>query len=49
MDTLNKLIGGLIALTAITVIVRDASGVNTVLTSFAEFNNKTFGTFLSGS
>lgn len=48
MDTLNKLIGGLIALTALAVIVRDPQGVNTVLTGFAEFNNKTFGTFIRG-
>lgn len=48
MDTLNKIIGGLIALTALTVIIRDPQGVNTVLSGFADFNSKTFGTFIRG-
>jgi hypothetical protein len=46
MGTIDKLLGGLIMLTALVVIVRDPGGVNTVLGGLADFNNKTFGTFI---
>jgi hypothetical protein len=48
MDTLNKLIGGLIALTALAVIFRNPAGTNSILGGLADFNNKTFGTFIQG-
>lgn len=47
MGTVEKLIGGLIALTALAVVLKDGGrSANTVLSGLADFNNKTFGTFL---
>lgn len=47
MSTVEKLIGGLIALTALAVILKDGGrSANTVLGGLADFNTKTFGTFL---
>lgn len=48
MSTLDKLLGGLIGLTALAVIFRDPAGTNSILGGLADFNNKTFGTFING-
>lgn len=49
MGTIEKLIGGLIALTALAVILKDGGrSANSVLGGLGDFNNKTFGTFLRG-
>ena len=46
MNLAEKLIGGLIGLRALVVVVRDANGANQVLRGLADFNRKTFGTFI---
>lgn len=47
MGTLEKLLAGLIGLTALAVVLKDGGrSANTVLGGLAEFNTKTFGAFL---
>lgn len=49
MDTVNKLLIGLIGLTALAVILKGGgTAANNVLSGLADFNSKTFGTFLNG-
>lgn len=49
MSTIEKLIGGLVMLTAIALVLKDGGrSANSVLGGLGDFNNKTFGTFLRG-
>lgn len=49
MRTLEILLGGLIALTALAVVLKDqGTAASNVLSGFGSFNEKTFGTFLRG-
>lgn len=47
MSLLEKLLAGLIGLTALAVVLKDrGQSANNVLGGLASFNEKTFGTFL---
>lgn len=49
MSVLDKLLVGLIGLTALAVVLKDnGQSANNVLNGLGQFNQKTFGLFLNG-
>lgn len=48
METVNKLLGVLFALTALALLLKGGGqSASTILGSLGDFNQKTFGTFLN--